>query len=56
MLLDARLRAVSLAERRWLRLFTLCVLYVAQGIPWGFMATTLPGYLTEHKVQNVEVA
>jgi len=38
---------VSLAERRWLRLFTLSVLYVAQGIPWGFMATTLPAYLTE---------
>jgi len=39
---------VSLAERRWLRLFTLCVLYVAQGIPWGFTATTLPAYLVEH--------
>lgn len=36
---------MSLAERRWLRLFTLCVLYVAQGIPWGFMAITLPAYL-----------
>jgi len=36
---------VSLAERRWLRLFTLCTLYVAQGIPWGFMAITLPAYL-----------
>jgi MFS transporter, PAT family, beta-lactamase induction signal transducer AmpG len=40
-----RWRAVSLAEQRWLRIFTLCVLYVAQGIPWGFMAATLPGYL-----------
>ncbi len=36
---------MSLAERRWLRLFTLCVLYVAQGIPWGFTAVTLPAYL-----------
>lgn len=36
---------MSLAERRWLRLFTLCVLYVAQGIPWGFMATTLPTHI-----------
>jgi len=36
---------VSLAERRWLRLFTLCVLYFAQGMPWGFMAITLPTYL-----------
>jgi MFS transporter, PAT family, beta-lactamase induction signal transducer AmpG len=44
---------VSLAERRWLRLFTLCVLYIAQGIPWGFMATTLPAYLTKHGVKDV---
>ena len=28
----------SLAERRGLRLFTLSVLFFAQGIPWGFMA------------------
>jgi PAT family beta-lactamase induction signal transducer AmpG len=41
---------VSLADRRWLRIATLCVLYVAQGIPWGFMATTLPGYLLAQKV------
>jgi PAT family beta-lactamase induction signal transducer AmpG len=33
---------VSLAQDRPLRTFTLCALYVAQGIPWGFMATTLP--------------
>jgi len=36
---------VSLAERRGLRLFTLCVMYVAQGIPWAFTAITLPAYL-----------
>jgi PAT family beta-lactamase induction signal transducer AmpG len=38
---------VSLATRPQLRLLTLCLLYVAQGIPWGFMATTLPAYLTD---------
>jgi len=38
---------VSLAERRGLRLFTLSVLFLAQGIPWGFMAITLPSYVTE---------
>jgi PAT family beta-lactamase induction signal transducer AmpG len=38
---------VSLADRPQLRLFTLCLLYAAQGIPWGFMATTLPAYLTD---------
>lgn len=41
---------MSLATDRTLRTFTLCVLYVAQGIPWGFMATTLPGYLTQKGV------
>jgi PAT family beta-lactamase induction signal transducer AmpG len=39
---------VNLAEHRSLRLFTLCALYVAQGIPWGFMAFTLPSYLAAH--------
>jgi len=37
----------SLAERPRLRLFALCVLYLAQGIPWGFMAITLPAYLAD---------
>jgi MFS transporter, PAT family, beta-lactamase induction signal transducer AmpG len=41
---------VNLAQDRTLRTFTLCVLYVAQGIPWGFMATTLPGYLKQNGV------
>jgi MFS transporter, PAT family, beta-lactamase induction signal transducer AmpG len=36
---------VTLAEHRGLRLFTFCVLYVAQGIPWGFTAIALPAYL-----------
>jgi PAT family beta-lactamase induction signal transducer AmpG len=35
----------SLSESRRLRLFALCTLYLAQGIPWGFMAITLPAYL-----------
>jgi PAT family beta-lactamase induction signal transducer AmpG len=39
---------VTLAERKWLRLFTLGLLFFAQGIPWGFMAITLLGYLAEH--------
>ncbi len=30
-----------------LRITTLCVLYMAQGIPWGFVAITLPPYLGE---------
>lgn len=35
----------SLAARPWLRLTALSLLYMAQGIPWGFMAITLPSYL-----------
>ena len=38
---------MSLAERRGLRMFTLCVMYVAQGIPWGFTAFTLPAILAK---------
>ena len=41
---------MSLAERRWLRLLTLCALFFAQGIPWGFFALTLPAYLAERGV------
>ena len=46
---------MSLAERRWLRLFTLCTLYVAQGIPWGFMATTIPTYLGTHGLDPADI-
>ncbi|MBA3453131.1 MAG: MFS transporter [Deltaproteobacteria bacterium] len=46
---------MSLAERRGLRLFTLCTLYVAQGIPWGFMATTIPAYLGAHGMQPAAI-
>lgn len=40
---------MSLAESRWQRTLTLCGLYVAQGIPWGFMLITLPSYLSYEK-------
>lgn len=43
---------MSLAERRGLRLFTLCVMYVAQGIPWAFTAITLPAYLSADGVSD----
>jgi PAT family beta-lactamase induction signal transducer AmpG len=46
---------VSLADRRWLRLFTLCTLYVAQGLPWGFTATTIPLYLADRGLDNAAV-
>ena len=47
---------MSLAERRGLRLFTFCVLYCAQGIPWGFTAITLPAYLGAHGLQTAAVS
>jgi MFS transporter, PAT family, beta-lactamase induction signal transducer AmpG len=46
---------VSLAERRGLRLFTFCALYVAQGLPWGFMAYTLPAFLSARGAGVAEV-
>lgn len=38
---------MALAENRLQRTITLCALYFAQGIPWGFMAIVLVSYLTE---------
>jgi PAT family beta-lactamase induction signal transducer AmpG len=38
---------VSLAERRWLRLATLTLLFFAQGIPWGFFAISMPAYAAQ---------
>ncbi|HEY4058884.1 MAG TPA: MFS transporter, partial [Kofleriaceae bacterium] len=43
---------MSLAERKWLRLGVLIVMYVAQGIPWGFTAVTLPAYFAAHGVDK----
>jgi PAT family beta-lactamase induction signal transducer AmpG len=43
---------VSLAERKGLRLGVLIVMYVAQGIPWGFTAVTLPAYFAAHGVDK----
>src|SRR5450755_1404389 len=36
-------------------MFTLCVMYVAQGIPWGFTAITLPAVLAEKKLDAAVV-
>lgn len=37
---------MALTESRWQRVLMLCALYVAQGVPWGFMLITLPAYLS----------
>lgn len=36
---------MALRDSRLQRTIVLCALYVAQGVPWGFMAITLPSYL-----------
>lgn len=38
---------MAMADSRGQRIITLCGLYVAQGVPWGFMAITLPAFLSE---------
>jgi PAT family beta-lactamase induction signal transducer AmpG len=38
---------MALSDSRWQRVVMLCGLYVAQGVPWGFMLITLPAYLTD---------
>jgi MFS transporter, PAT family, beta-lactamase induction signal transducer AmpG len=47
---------VYLSERRGLRLFTLCILYVAQGLPYGFVTVTLAAYLKENHLGKAELA
>ena len=37
--------SLNLSERPMLRLFTLCILYLAQGIPNGFVSVTFASYL-----------
>jgi PAT family beta-lactamase induction signal transducer AmpG len=36
---------MPLIDNRRQRTLTLCALYLAQGVPWGFMLITLPSYL-----------
>jgi len=38
---------MSLSDRPLIRLLTLCILYVAQGIPYGFVTVTFAAYLAE---------
>jgi PAT family beta-lactamase induction signal transducer AmpG len=47
---------VSLAERPRLRLFTLTLLFFAQGVPWGFFAISLPAYLASRDVDATGLA
>jgi PAT family beta-lactamase induction signal transducer AmpG len=47
---------MALVDSRWQRTVTLCGLYVAQGVPWGFMLLTLPAYLSyKYKVDDTQL-
>ncbi len=46
---------VAIAERRILRIVVLCALYVAQGLPYGFVTVTLAAYLAGSGASTHEV-
>lgn len=46
---------MALTESRPQRILTLCALYVAQGVPWGFMLIALPSYLSYHYKSEISV-
>jgi MFS transporter, PAT family, beta-lactamase induction signal transducer AmpG len=46
----------TLSEHRGLRLLTVCALYLAQGIPWGFLAITLTAWLADQGKTPVDIA
>ena len=45
---------MTLTTNRWLRITTLCVLYFAQGFPWGFMITGLLSFLASRGLTMIE--
>ena len=47
---------MNLAEHRWLRFFTLCALYFAQGVPYGFVSIALLAVLSERGVDETQTA
>ena len=44
----------TLTTSKWLRIGTLCILYFAQGFPWGFMLTALLSFLASKGLTIVE--
>lgn len=44
----------ALTTNKWLRVITLCVLYFAQGFPWGFMTTALISFLASKGLTMVQ--
>ena len=46
---------LTMSDRPLLRLLTLCLLYVAQGIPYGFVTVTLAAYLVESNATTAQI-
>ena len=44
----------TLTTNKWLRVITLCILYFAQGFPWGFMLTALLSFLASRGLTLAE--
>ena len=46
---------MAMDDNRAQRISTLCALYLAQGIPWGFMTITLANYMSSHNLSSEDV-
>ncbi|MBM4345432.1 MAG: MFS transporter [Deltaproteobacteria bacterium] len=47
---------MTLAQNQVLRIVTLCALYFAQGVPWGFVTITFAAWLAKQGLRTEEVA
>lgn len=45
---------MALSDNGRQRVLLLCMLYVAQGLPWGFMVTALVSFLTQHGMGSTD--
>jgi PAT family beta-lactamase induction signal transducer AmpG len=50
------MRPIALSEHRWLRLVVLCALYVAQGVPFGFLTVTLAAAMAASGAETKAIA
>ncbi len=55
-LIDEWFEGESLTENRLRRMVSLCVLYFAQGLPWGFASVAFAAYLADNGLTPQEIA
>ena len=55
-LLEEWFEGKSLTENRLRRMVSLCVLYFAQGLPWGFASVAFAAYLSDNGLTPQEIA